>query len=184
MAAAGPVLEFLAFLPQGALLALARALPWRARLALRLARCLRAAVALVPDLRRRIDGNLADDLPRDARRTSAAASAARSPTTSAAPSSRPSPPAPSRRRAPWSPPAGPGWEALQAALAEGKGALLVGGHFGQWEAVRGALKARGIEVGALYRPVNNPWLERHLHREHAEHGAPMLPPRRRRGCAS
>jgi KDO2-lipid IV(A) lauroyltransferase len=79
------------------------------------------------------------------------------------------------RRAAWTEPAGPGWDALQAALADGKGALLVSGHFGQWEAVRGALKARGIEVGALYRPVKNPWLQRTYVANLTEGGAPILP---------
>src|SRR6478735_2245472 len=51
------LLDFLAFLPQGAFLALVRALPWKARLATG-SFVLRAAVALVPDFRRRIDGNL------------------------------------------------------------------------------------------------------------------------------
>ena len=69
----------------------------------------------------------------------------------------------------------PAGRRCRRARAEGKGALLVGGHFGQWEAVRGALKARGIEVGALYRPLNNPWLERDYIENMTEHGAPMLP---------
>ncbi len=50
---------------------------------------------------------------------------------------------------------GPGLEALFKAKAEGKGALIVSGHFGQWEAVRAALKARDMETGAVYRPQTN-----------------------------
>ena len=34
---------------------------------------------------------------------------------------------------------GPGMEALKAAQAAGKGAIIVSGHFGQWEAVRAAI---------------------------------------------
>ena len=131
-------------------------------------------MALLPDFRRRIDGNLrmifpevrAEERARVRRgvadnfgRTFVETFSARD----------------FQKRAPWSEPAGPGWEALEAARAEGRGALLVGGHFGQWEAVRGALKARGIEVGALYRPMNNPWLERTYLENMSEHGAPMLP---------
>ncbi len=52
-----------------------------------------------------------------------------------------------RRRA-WSAPAGPGWEALQAAQAAGKGAILVSGHFGQWEAVRGGARASAASRSA------------------------------------
>ena len=167
------VLDFLAYLPQGAFLALARALPWRARLALGAA-VLRAGVALLPDFRRRIDSNLRlifPDMPADERRRVARAVGDNFGRTFVETFSARD----FQARAPWSQPAGPGWEALEAARAEGRGVLLVGGHFGQWEAVRGALKARGIEVGALYRPMNNPWLERSYIANMTAHGAPMLP---------
>ncbi len=167
------VLDFLAFVPQAAFLGIVHLLPWRARLATG-AFVLRSAVALLPDFRRRIEGNLRlifPAMPADARRRirfAVADNFGRSfvETFSARDF---------QRRAPWGEPAGPGWEALQAARAAGEGVILVGGHFGQWEAVRGALKARGIEVGALYRPMNNPWLERTYLRNMSEHGAPMLP---------
>ena len=53
----GGLRSWLAWLPQAALLGLARALPYRARLALGSA-VLRAAVALVPGLRARVENNL------------------------------------------------------------------------------------------------------------------------------
>ena len=40
---------------------------------------------------------------------------------------------------------GPGLATLQQAKARGKGAIIVSGHFGQWEAIRAVLKARGME---------------------------------------
>ena len=57
---------------------------------------------------------------------------------------------------------GPGLKALQSAQAAGKGAIIVSGHFGQWEAIRSALKARGMETGAVYRPQTNRHYERRL----------------------
>ena len=57
---------------------------------------------------------------------------------------------------------GPGLATLEAARAEGKGAIIVSGHFGQWEAVRAVLKARGMETGAVYRPQTNRHYERRL----------------------
>ena len=48
---------------------------------------------------------------------------------------------------------GPGYDAIEA--ARGKGCILVSGHFGQWEAVRHALRARGLTCAAIYRPNNN-----------------------------
>lgn len=77
-------------------------------------------------------------------------------------------------QAAWSDPSGPGWEPFLLGRAEGKGALLVSGHFGQWEAVRGMLKARGIEAGALYRPVKNPYLQRMYFRQMSLSGSPLF----------
>lgn len=54
---------------------------------------------------------------------------------------------------------GPGLAVLRKAKAEGKGAILVSAHFGQWEAIRHALKAMDMETGAVYRKNSNPWYE-------------------------
>lgn len=54
---------------------------------------------------------------------------------------------------------GPGLAALTEARAQGKGAIILSGHFGQWEVIRHALMARGLETGAIYRPNNNPYYE-------------------------
>lgn len=167
------VVDWLTWLPQGAVLGIARALPYRARLSFGSA-ILRTAVACSAGLRRRIDRNLAFIFPEKSEeerkriRWETADAFGRTFTETFTARSF-------QARAPWSEPTGPGWDALQATLAEGKGALLVGGHFGQWEAVRGALKQRGIEVGALYRPLNNPWVEETYLENMSTHGSPMLP---------
>ena len=57
---------------------------------------------------------------------------------------------------------GPGLAALEEARAIGKGAIIVSGHFGQWEAIRAVLKARGMETGAVYRPQKNRHYQRRL----------------------
>lgn len=57
---------------------------------------------------------------------------------------------------------GPGLAALEEAHAQGKGAIIVSGHFGQWEAIRAVLKARGMETGAVYRPQTNRHYQRRL----------------------
>ena len=69
---------------------------------------------------------------------------------------------------------GPGLEALRQARAKGKGAIIVSGHFGQWEAIRHALKAQGLETGALYRPNNNPHYEPLFRRGIKAGGAPII----------
>lgn len=50
---------------------------------------------------------------------------------------------------------GPGLAALQEARAQGRGAILVSGHFGQWEAVRHAMRGHGMTCGAVYKPNAN-----------------------------
>ncbi len=45
------------------------------------------------------------------------------------------------------------WQALQAHLATGKGALLVTAHFGNWEMLGEILIHRGVPLNALVRPL-------------------------------
>ncbi len=69
---------------------------------------------------------------------------------------------------------GPGLAALEAARAAGKGAIIVSGHFGQWDAVRAVLKARGMETGAVYRPQTNRHYQRLLETGVRAGGEPVL----------
>lgn len=70
---------------------------------------------------------------------------------------------------------GPGLVALEEARAKGQGAIIVSGHFGQWDAVRAVLKARGMETGAVYRPQKNRHYERRLLAGIKAGGEPILP---------
>jgi KDO2-lipid IV(A) lauroyltransferase len=69
---------------------------------------------------------------------------------------------------------GPGLEALKAAHEAGKGAIIVSGHFGQWEAVRAVVKMHGLESGAVYRPHTNRHYERRLFAGIEAGGKPIL----------
>ncbi|MBQ1203032.1 MAG: lysophospholipid acyltransferase family protein [Loktanella sp.] len=69
---------------------------------------------------------------------------------------------------------GPGLAALEAARDARKGALIVSGHFGQWEAVRAVLKARNMETGAIYRRQPNPHYQRRLRAGIEAGGMPIL----------
>ncbi|SEO74742.1 KDO2-lipid IV(A) lauroyltransferase [Salinihabitans flavidus] len=69
---------------------------------------------------------------------------------------------------------GPGLAALRQARTEGKGAIIVSGHFGQWEAVRAVLKAEGMETGAVYRPQTNRHYQRRLFAGIEAGGKPIL----------
>jgi KDO2-lipid IV(A) lauroyltransferase len=70
---------------------------------------------------------------------------------------------------------GLGLDALRTSRAAGKGAIVVSGHFGQWEAIRHALRRSGLETGALYRPNNNPYYEPIFRAGIEKGGAPIVP---------
>jgi KDO2-lipid IV(A) lauroyltransferase len=59
------------------------------------------------------------------------------------------------------PPAGAGLAALDDASAAARPIILVTGHFGNYNAARAALIARGHVIGGLYRPLENPWFNAH-----------------------
>ncbi len=53
-----------------------------------------------------------------------------------------------------------GIEHADTALASGKGILFVSGHFANWEVMPFAATQYGIPGGEVYRPVNNPYIDR------------------------
>ncbi|NNU81002.1 acyltransferase [Halovulum dunhuangense] len=69
---------------------------------------------------------------------------------------------------------GEGLDALEAARAAGRGALLVSGHFGQWDAVRAALKARGMECGGIYRDHDNRYFNADMLPQFESGGRPLF----------
>ncbi len=75
---------------------------------------------------------------------------------------------------------GPGLEVLKQAQVNGKGAMLVTGHFGNYLAVRAALLAQGIPVGGLYKKMSNPYFNAHYVAAMEDFGKPVFP-RGRRG---
>jgi KDO2-lipid IV(A) lauroyltransferase len=69
---------------------------------------------------------------------------------------------------------GPGLEAAKEAQAASKGAIIVSGHFGQWEAVRAVLKMNGMESGAIIRTHKNPHYARRIRAGIEAGGKPIL----------
>lgn len=55
-------------------------------------------------------------------------------------------------------------------LAEGKGILFVSGHFGNWEVMPLAAYQHGVEGGEVYRPVNNPYVDRWIVEQRRKNG--------------
>ncbi|MCH2095095.1 MAG: lauroyl acyltransferase [Rhodobacteraceae bacterium] len=56
---------------------------------------------------------------------------------------------------------GTGLKHIEQAHAEGRPVLLLTGHFGNYEAARVALVARGYDVGGLFRRMSNPYFNAH-----------------------
>ena len=54
------------------------------------------------------------------------------------------------------------WPKLEAALAGGRGVLLVTGHYGNWELAAAAVAARGIPIAAIVRRQGNPLFDARL----------------------
>lgn len=74
---------------------------------------------------------------------------------------------------------GPGFPALQAAAGKKQPVILVTGHYGNYEAVRAALVAKGYNVGGLYRNMSNPYFNAHYVRTMEAFGGPVFPQGRR-----
>ena len=77
---------------------------------------------------------------------------------------------------------GGGVAALEAAHAAGRPVILVTGHFGNYDASRAALIARGYRVGGLYMPMANPFFNEHYERAISRIGTPLFP-RGKKGLA-
>ncbi|HEV2471479.1 MAG TPA: lysophospholipid acyltransferase family protein, partial [Chthonomonadales bacterium] len=67
-----------------------------------------------------------------------------------------------------------GEEHLQAALAAGKGVILITGHLGNWEFLSRWLSAHGYQLTVVARRANDPEAERLLSRTRSESGATVL----------
>ena len=78
-------------------------------------------------------------------------------------------------RAAATPPTGAGVAALEAAHAAGRPVVLVTGHFGNYDASRAALIARGYRVGALYMPMRNEGFNRVYEAAIGRIGQPIFP---------
>jgi len=56
------------------------------------------------------------------------------------------------------------------AYEQGKGMLFVSGHFANWETMPFAAAQYGVEGGEVYRPLNNPYVDRWLVRQRMKNG--------------
>jgi KDO2-lipid IV(A) lauroyltransferase len=78
---------------------------------------------------------------------------------------------------------GPGVAALEQAHADRRPVILITGHFGNYDAPRAALIAKGFKVGGLYREMNNGYFNDHYVAAISTIGTPVFP-RGRRGLSA
>ena len=69
--------------------------------------------------------------------------------------------------------------ALEKAAEQGKPVILVTGHYGNYEAMRACLVARGYDIGGLYRNMKNPYFNAHYVQTMEAFGGPVFPQGRR-----
>ena len=77
---------------------------------------------------------------------------------------------------------GPGSSLLEKARANSQPVILVSGHFGNYDVVRANLISKGYQLGALYRPMNNPYFNKTYVKNISEIGRPLFP-RGKKGMA-
>jgi KDO2-lipid IV(A) lauroyltransferase len=63
-----------------------------------------------------------------------------------------------------------GIDIARDAAARGKGMLIVSGHLANWEVMLHAARQYGFDGGAVYRPVNNPYIDRYIVRQRSTYG--------------
>jgi KDO2-lipid IV(A) lauroyltransferase len=69
---------------------------------------------------------------------------------------------------------GPGLAALDRARNEGRPVILVSAHFGNYDAGRANLIARGFDLGGLYRPLSNRYFNTHYVASISKIGTPLF----------
>jgi len=57
-----------------------------------------------------------------------------------------------------------GWQIVDDVMSQGKGAVMVTGHIGNWELAGGYMAARGIPIDAIVRGMANPLFDAYINR--------------------
>ena len=70
---------------------------------------------------------------------------------------------------------GPGFKILKNAQEQKKPVILVSGHFGNYDVVRVVLNTNQISVGALYKPMSNPYFNTFYERCIKQIAEPLFP---------
>ena len=70
---------------------------------------------------------------------------------------------------------GDGYQAFKTAREHGQPVILVAGHIGNYDAIRGKLVREGHPIGSLYKPMKNPYFDREYVETISRIGFPLFP---------
>tara|TARA_X000000368_G_scaffold38688_1_gene28220 strand:+ start:282 stop:1166 length:885 start_codon:yes stop_codon:yes gene_type:complete len=70
---------------------------------------------------------------------------------------------------------GPGFKTLKSAVDLNQPIILVSGHYGNYDVVRAKLRFENIEVGALYKPMQNSYFNKFYLEKISKIGRPLFP---------
>jgi KDO2-lipid IV(A) lauroyltransferase len=67
-----------------------------------------------------------------------------------------------------------GWEKVEDVMSKGRGAVMVTGHFGNWELAGAYVSARGIPLDAIVRGMANPLFDSYINHTREEMGMTIV----------
>jgi Kdo2-lipid IVA lauroyltransferase/acyltransferase len=70
-----------------------------------------------------------------------------------------------------------GGERLRAVAASGKPAILVSGHFSNWEVMAAVIVHLGVKCQVTYRAANNPYIDRRIIETRKSYGVTLMAPK-------
>ncbi len=70
-----------------------------------------------------------------------------------------------------------GMERLQALAGAGRAAVLISGHFANWEIMAAVIVASGLDCRITYRAANNPYFDRRIVEGRARYGVKLFAPK-------
>ena len=70
-----------------------------------------------------------------------------------------------------------GLERLEALKTQNQAAVLVSGHFANWEIMAAVFSQANLPVHVTYRPTNNPYFDNRIRRERAAYGIKLMVPK-------
>ena len=70
-----------------------------------------------------------------------------------------------------------GMERLHALAQDRRGAILISGHFANWEVMAAVIVASGLDCRVTYRAANNPYVDQRIREGRARYGVKLFAPK-------